>query len=490
VNLIKPDYKRSDARNHDLLEQDGLLPAYDNTLVQKMLQEAQVLENQINRFMIDTEPQTFTIREMKGQTAYWEIKFVQPVIQYVPACFRFITQKIVYSQKPGKYLSFAEYVPSYITNLNHVSLFVNYGDLTSGFVNNTEGILNQYELHGGKKMVFSSLNLINKGSYKGRVPPQNVQTAVKNSFEHCFWNLPVPLHMEEASCINNLIYSRSKKIFDVLMTRKTLVKILEIRKRKEKRMLLENEVSGYTSQVLILTDDGHGIKTSKMTVFLVEDVADSLSENDIFNAVLTSTVKSRTGRFFVIGKIGDVVTPDNMHSIISLVFWKMLQEIEDNSSPTKIGTANQIKTQLTTVLQSNSRFFSSENFSIDMLGWTKDIPKKISQCVADMSPLFFEHDDDVYQLSSVLLGFVVTLCPELLHNREFLLSLVTMFDTAKINSNQYGDHAKKALRHSEQYRYIQNNEIVKNPEKILAAKPRLLNRMVYSRIFSQHYTNW
>ena len=125
-----------------------------------------------------------------------------------------------------------------------------------------------------------------------------------------------------------------------------------------------------------------------------------------------------------------------------------------------------------------------------MLGWTKDIPKKISQCVADMLPLFFEHDDEVYQLSSVLLGFVVTLCPELLHNREFLLSLVTMFDTAKINSNQYGDHAKKALRHSEQYRYIQNNEIVKNPEKILAAKPRLLNRMVYSRIFSQHYTNW
>ena len=125
-----------------------------------------------------------------------------------------------------------------------------------------------------------------------------------------------------------------------------------------------------------------------------------------------------------------------------------------------------------------------------MLGWTKDIPKKISQCVADMLPLFFEHDDDVYQLSSVLLGFVVTLCPELLHNRKFLISLVMMFDTAKINSNQYGDHAKKALRYSEPYQYVQHNEIVKNPEKILAAKPRLLNRMVYSRIFSQHYTNW
>ena len=490
MNLIKPDYKRNDARNHDLLEKDNLLPAYDNTLVQKMLQESQVLENQINRFMIDTEPKTFTIQKMKGQTAFWEIEFIQPVIQYVPSCFRFITRKIVYNQKPGQYVSFVEYVPSYITNLNHVSLFVNYNELTSGFVDNTEGILNQYELDGGKKMVFSSLNLVIKGAYKGRVPPQNVQTAVKNSFEHCFWNLPVPLHMEEVSCINNLIYSRSKKIFDILMTRKTLVKILKIQTRKEKRMLLEQEVSGYSSQVLLLTDDGHGIKTSKMTVFLVEDVADSLSENDIFNAVLTSTVKSQGGRFFVIGKIGDVVTPDNMHSIISLVFWKMLQHLEDDSSPTKIGTTNQIKTQLTAILQSNSRFFSSENFSIDMLGWTKDIPKKISQCIVDMSPLFFEHDEDVYQLSSVLLGYVVTLCPELLDNRKFLLSLVTMFDTAKINSNQYGEHAKKALRYSEQYRYIQTNEIVKNPEVILAAKPRLLNRMVYSRIFSQHYTNW
>ena len=175
-----------------------------------MLQESQVLENQINRFMIDTEPKTFTIREMKNQTAFWELEFVQPVIQYVPACFRFLTKNIMYYYKAG---AFAEYVPSYITNLNHVSLLVNYNKSNSEFNNNTEGILNQYELDGGKKMIFSSLNIILKGAYKGRVLPETAQKAVRNSFEHCFWNLPTPLHLEEVSCINNLIYSRSNENF-------------------------------------------------------------------------------------------------------------------------------------------------------------------------------------------------------------------------------------------------------------------------------------
>ena len=481
------DYKRTSNRNQDLLEKEGLLPSYDTSLVVKMIQEAQVLEQQISRFMIDTEPQTFTIKHMKNQTAFWEIQFIQPVIQYVPSCFRFLTVNIPYYLEKGQ---FVEYVPSYLLNLNHVSLLVNrnYGR-QSEFDNNFEGILKQYILDGGKKMIFSSLNLLLKGAYKGRTLHQKAHPAVRLSFEYCFWNLPVPIPMKEVSCVNNMIYSSTYKIFDVLMTRKTLVKILKIEKRKEKRVLLKKEILGYSAQVLILTDDGHQLQTSKMTVFLTEDVADSVTENDIFNAVLASTVKSKTGRFFIIGKIGKTITPNNMDSLISLVFWKMLQELEDNTSPTKIGTVNQIKTKLTTILQTNSRMFSFENITADMLGWTKDLPKKISHCVENLYPLFFEDDKNIYQLSPILLAFVVSNSVEILDNKKFMLNLAKMFDTLKINSNQHGIAAKRALRNSAPYTSIQLSTKF-NTEKILQAKPRLLNRMVYSRIFSQHYTHW
>ncbi len=482
------EYKRTSNRNQDLLEKEGLLPSYDSGLVVKMIHESQVLEQQINRFMIDTEPQTFTIKHMKNQTAFWEIQFVQPVIQYVPACFRFLTKNIGYYLDKGQ---FAEYVPSYLLNLNHVSLLVNYNaGRRSEYDNNQEGIFKKFVLDGGKKMIFSSLNLLLKGAYKGSTLPQKAHTAVKHSFEYCFWNLPVPTNLEEVSCVNNLIYSSSYKIFDVLMTRKTLVKILNIEKRKEKRMLLKNDISGYSAQVLILSDDGHQLQTSKISyVFLTEDVADSVTEGDIFNAVLTSTVKSRGGRFFIIGKIGKTVTPNNMDSIISLVFWKMLQDLEDNTSPTKIGNMDQIKLKLMTILQTNSRMFSSDNFSLDMLGWTKDLPKKISQCIENLYPLFFEDDENVYQLSPVLLGFVISNSPDLLDNKKFMLSLAMMFDNLKIDSNDHGDNAKRVLRNSAPYTSIQLSTEL-NPEKILLASSRLLNRIVYSRIFSQHYTHW
>jgi hypothetical protein len=487
MNQMPTEYKRTSNRNQDLLEKEGLLPSYDSSLVVKMIQESQVLEQQINRFMINTEPLTFTIKDMKGQTAFWEIQFIQPVIQYVPSCFRFITTNMGYYLDKGQ---FAEYVPSYLLNLNHVSLLVNYNaGRRSEYADNTEGIFKKFVLDGGKKMIFSSLNLLLKGAYKGSTLSQKAHTAVKHSFEYCFWNLPVPTNLEEVSCVNNLIYSSSYKISDVLMTRKTLVKILKIETRKEKRVLLKNEISGYSAQVLILTDDGHQLQTSTKPVFLTEDVADSVTEGDVFNAVLTSTVKSKGGRFFIIGKIGKTVTPDNLNSLISIVFWKMLQELEDNTSPTKIGTANQIKTKLTTILQTNSRMFSSENASLDMLGWTKDLPKKISQCIENLYPLFFEDDENIYQLSPVLLGFVISNFEDLLDNKKFMLSLAKMFDVFKIDSNQHGDNAKRVLRTSAPYTSIQMSTEL-NPEKILQAQPRLLNRMVYSRIFSQHYTHW
>jgi hypothetical protein len=167
----------------------------------------------------------------------------------------------------------------------------------------------------------------------------------------------------------------------------------------------------------------------------------------------------------------------------------MLQTLEDNSSPTLVGTVNQIKSEITILIQSNSELFSVENFSSEMLGWTKDLPKKISQCIEELSPLFFEVDEKIYQLSSTLLGFIASYSPENLENKKFLLSLVKMFDTIKVNGNFWGHDAMMKLRTSTPYASLQSSSEF-STQKILENFPRLLNRMVYSRIFSQHYTHW
>ena len=54
---------------------EELMPKKHSCLLQKMLHESQVLEDQINRFMIETEPKTFYIKGMKSQTSFWEFTF-------------------------------------------------------------------------------------------------------------------------------------------------------------------------------------------------------------------------------------------------------------------------------------------------------------------------------------------------------------------------------------------------------------------------------
>lgn len=483
---MDPKYKPGYERNHDLLENPKLLPLHYSSLVQKMIHESKVLEDQIHRFMIDTEPKSFYIKGTVQTTSFWEIEFSQPVIQYVPSCFRFLTGNTFYN----KY-QFAEYIPSYLPNLNHIALLVRYNNRTREFGNNPDGILRKYVYEGGRKMTFSSLNLLLRHNHKAKSLDPKTHSAVKSSFEFCYWNLPSPLSQPEVSCIDNLIYSKSERILRVWMTRKTLIKIISVKDRAEKRTILEQEVSVKFAQALVLSDDGNQLRSEKMSLFLTEEVADSVSENDIFNAVLVSEVNpnSRIGRHIIIGKIGKIVTPNNMKSLVSIALWKMLQILEDNSSPTRVGTVNQVKSEITTIIQNNSEMFSAENFSSEMLGWTKDLSKKISQCIEDLSPLFFEDDENIYQLSPVLMGFIASHSPENLQNKQFLLSLVKLFDTIKVNANFWGHDAIMKLRVSASYESIQSASSF-STQKILDNLPRLLNRMIYSRIFSQHYTHW
>ena len=65
-HLSEADYKRW-GRSEGLLEK--LLPAYDNSLVQSMLQESRQQIEHIGRFMISTEPESFTIKDMHGMIA-------------------------------------------------------------------------------------------------------------------------------------------------------------------------------------------------------------------------------------------------------------------------------------------------------------------------------------------------------------------------------------------------------------------------------------
>ncbi|MBL77276.1 MAG: hypothetical protein CL763_10205 [Chloroflexi bacterium] len=483
---MKPEYKRH-GRDEKLLEK--LLPSYDNSVVQTMLLEAGVQIDQIGRFMMGTEPKSFYIKDMHGQESFWEMKFYLPVIQYVPDFFRFLTHNSWFN----KY-GHLENIPSYITNINHITLLENYNHNNPEFGNNTEGIIKKYVSEKGAKMRMSSLNLLLRYNTQPKYLSE-AQNVVKMSFELCYWNPPDPKNVLGA-CIDNLIYSTETKIKNILLTRKTLVKILEIKDRKEKRSIFYSQlfqsepILVKQANVLVLCDDGDQIREKKFNVFLAEDVADSLNEGDLFNAFMVMSRKSnsRLTMPFVIGKIGKKIQPGDVKHVMAIVFWKMLQTLEDNSSPTLVGSISEAVTKITNIIQSNSEMFSSENFSADMLGWTKDLPKKIQKGVEEMFPMYQIIENKVYQLSPVMMTFLACYKPEILQNKEAIPLIMKLFDNAFVNQRDWDLTARRKLRTDQNYSDLQTSHSINN--QLIEKSQRIVNGIVYSRILSQHQTHW
>ena len=280
-----------------------------------------------------------------------------------------------------------------------------------------------------------------------------------------------------------MIYASTSKILEVLVLRKTLVKILEIEERSQTRTLLRKTIRGRFAKVQMISDDGENIVTNNKSIFLLEHIADSLGEQDVVNAVLVQIgPREKRKGMVMIGQIGETITPDNLQAIVSLVVWRLLQHIEDYTSPTKITTVDKLEFEITKMMQSNSRFFES------MLGWGKDLPKKISRAIKNLFPLLIEENGDIYYVPPGLISFISTSNPDVLQNRKFLLLIVKLFDTLKIDAHSWGERPKSKLRLSENYEQIQGS-FAEFANTLLNVTPRLVNRMVYSRVLSQHYTH-
>ena len=456
------------------------IPQFDPRLAQKMLIEANVLKEQLQRFVIETEPKPFTIKFLHGETAYWTITFSQPVIQYVPECFRFITKNILYHFSKGKWL---EHVPSYIPNINHVTMNTNYNDGNEEFGNNTGGIFAKYTYDKNIPMTFYSFNILMRWYAVKKYLDDSAHDYIKRCFEMYYWRMPTPQNQDDGSCINNLIYASTSKIREIIVLRKTLIKILEIEKRTESRNLLEKNVRGKFAKVLLLTDDGIKITTQQKRIFLLDHIADSLKEQDIINAVLAQ-IGSREKKIgtVMIGQIGNIVKPNDLQTLVSLILFKLMQNPENFSSPTKIITTEKLQFETTKTLQNNPIFFAS------MFGWGKDLPKKISSAIENLFPLFFEDAGDIYQLSPAVVSFISTIAPKMLQNKKFVLLIAKLFDTLKMNANFWGRSAITKLRMSDNYGEIQGDYST-FANTLLNITPRLINRIVYSRVLSQHFTH-
>jgi len=192
-------------------------------------------------------------------------------------------------------------------------------------------------------------------------------------------------------------------------------------------------------------------------------------------------VRKKKKDTIMIGNIG-VVSSKKPQAIISIILSKILQNIEDYSSPTRITDVDNLRFEITNFFQTNYNFFEST------LGWGNDIPKKISDSLVELFPMFIEDGGNVYQISPAMITFLSTIGPKTLEDKKTLTTIAKLLDMLKINSNFWGSEAIGKLRTSDIYEEIQGNPSCL-PNELLKAAPRIVNRIVYSRIFSRHYSH-
>ena len=468
---------RGHGRAESLLER--LIPHFNNELAQKMIIEANVIHRQLDGRTIPTEPKAFTIKNFHAEVAYWTIAFSQPVIQYVPECFKYITKNIPYHFDTRTWL---EHVPSYVLNINHVTSQQIYNSGDSSYGDNSDGLFAKFVYENNTPMTLFSYNILLPEYSKKQFLEPSVHNCVQKCFELCYWRFPTPTIQDDGSCINNLIYSTTKKIRGVLALRKTLVKILEIGPRDNWNTLLEEPIQVKNAKVMLLCDDGEKLTSQEKWLWILKHISEDLDEGDILNAVIIQSVTGKkTKNSIIIGQIGAKVTPNDIHTIMSLTCSKMMQDVNSTTSSTKVTDINKLESTISDLFKNNSLFFAG------IFEWKINM-SKIHKSADLLFPIFLENDNNLYHFHPTLVSFIATHSPQTLNDKQLLLLIVKLFDVLEINSEFWGRKARSKLRYSENYAEIQRRD-PKFAKTLLDAIPRLINQIIYSRVLSRHYTH-
>ena len=107
----------------------------------------------------------------------------------------------------------------------------------------------------------------------------------------------------------------------------------------------------------------------------------------------------------------------------------------------------------------------------------------------EMYPLFILKDDQLYHNPPALITHLACYYPNSLQNKEFMTLTATMIDYLLNNFKEWGHVAQNKMRISTQGHEIQNMQLI-DFNHFIKSLPLIANRIVYSRLYSQHWKQW
>ena len=293
------------------------------------------------------------------------------------------------------------------------------------------------------------------------------------------------------SMIHNFIYDRPSSIVDIVVPRKTIAKIDEINENEEKINLISetDPVIVRNAKVTFLIDTGDELKTKTQNMFVTKNVLDGLENGDLINCILAKSISPKRSQmsfsnFVVVGRIGKKIVFDIKH-FVALAAWKKLQKIDDNKSLCRIGSLSEFRKNVLGLIT---------QIDFDMLKFIdtdKVLNDNINSAIDNLFPLFMLKDDVVYHNPPALIAHIANFYPDALEDKELMVDVSMLFDTFLNNQKDWGPSSQIKLRTHEYFEKIQlDQKGTIDLNHFIRCIPSIANRVVYSRLFSQHWTQW
>ena len=375
----------------------------------------------------------------------------------------------------------SEFVPVYNCNLNHLTLLKTHTTANTWYwhrVNSDEEsdfFCKKFVDAGGKKMIQSSLNFMLQNDSK----PEDVSCAASETVEECFHYFYWWPEFPEAECspIHDMIYNSASRINSYHRIYKTVARVVEVEDKRysfEKNMYKINFSYG---RILTCVVDRDGFRSMTRNVLLAEPYRSCVKDGDVINCIIDRPIFPKPtdlSRPIVAGLVGLPIPPGDLKPIIGLAIWNITQRIGSQQKPCSVGTVEDVRLAVFSILKSNPRMFPSE--------WVDGFEDCFQTSLNDMFPHVFKDEENVIHIPPPMMGYILSRLARVPDGMSDLADLSRLVDLAAGLGAAY---RPAKLRFSEEGSKVQCGPYGRLWKSLIKDMPLIISEMHYSRVFAQ-----
>lgn len=461
----------------------NLFPEANQNLGAKILIDSKYRRDEIELHSPSYDDRVIQIASLKG-TYCFRVRLRHPVLLLIPRSSFLLTSSLKsHENLDGTYN--VGFFGAYVINLNQFTLFRVHGkDIRKYFPDYrnviTEDVCKSFTMNGGSPMELSSLNFLERNDSTSQNVLDETKFVVQKCFEYSYWRIPQYDIRNDQSTVNNFIYNNSKGITAYYSIFKTMVKIVQINDIKRDMHFVPHDFSYKEASVEILVESGNKFTTRLSRVLIAEPFASRLRIGDIVNCLLVSASKIYKlipPPFIVIGIIGNELKTPDCGFLISIILWKLNRIVSYAGKLCETKPIDDIKKEVRNMIMANKGIFDQ--------AWLENFDDMFVKSLKSLFPRVITLENKLICIPPTLIGYLLSDAPHALDDIDMLKNLSDLMNTIKMKNKFIDKHTRINLRTSEQSKHLQLSGTVNRWENLVNDIPRLANRIIYSRIFSQ-----